>query len=238
MFADMSANGMSPGGEMRHTGRVRPDDPLLAIVAAVEAGVAASGDAGALIVPDAEVDILWSPGATPFIAGPDTGPSTSIIGRRAPYVRVQIKRGRATALARCDMDQLADRRVGLESLWHDPDWAVLADEADLVAGRARLLEALRRRVGTGWEPDPAIELALAGRDAGLSQRQLRRRFRRSIGYGPATLRRIERFGHVRQLADRGLPLAAAAAGAGYSDQAHLSREVKRLTGLTPTAYFD
>jgi AraC-like DNA-binding protein len=42
--------------------------------------------------------------------------------------------------------------------------------------------------------------------------------------------RLQRF--IRA-ADGGAALAAAGAGAGYADQAHLTREVRRFTGLTP-----
>ncbi|MEM7287714.1 MAG: helix-turn-helix domain-containing protein [Actinomycetota bacterium] len=213
-------------------------DPLRRIVTAVEVGRATEGAEGALIVPDAEVDVLWCPGTTPFLAGPDTGPSTSIIGRGAPYVRVQIRRGRAAAITGAGVHETTDRRIELVDIWSDPRWARLRDEEDTAAGLPVLLDALRDRIHDRWEPDRSVELALSGLDPGIGERQLRRRFHWSIGYGPATLRRIERFNAVRRLCDRpDQDLAAAAATVGYSDQAHLSREVKRLTGLTPSAYF-
>lgn len=214
------------------------DDPLRRIVTTVEVGRATDGDEGALIVPDAEVDVLWSLGSVPFLAGPDTGPSTSIIQRGAPYVRVQLRRARATALTRAGLDEASDLRVDLDAIWPDQRWARLRDEPDLDVGLAVLLDALRARIHPRWEPDRAVELAMCGTDPGLGERQLRRRFHRSVGYGPATFRRIERFNTVRQLcATPGIDLAGAAAAAGYSDQAHLSREVKRLTGRTPRAFF-
>ncbi len=234
------------GGQWRWSARARcarlavvhPDDPLRRIVSAVEVGRATDGDEGALIVPDAEVDVLWSAGGTPFIAGPDTGPSRSIIERGAPYVRIQLRRGRATALVGGGVDETTDRRVGLDQMWHDDRWVRLRDEPDVRVGLTVLEAALRERIHDRWEPDHAVEQALAGEDPGLSERQLRRRFHWAIGYAPATLRRIERFNTVRRLCDGpGRDLAGVAAAAGYSDQAHLSREVKRLTGLTPTAYF-
>ena len=213
-------------------------DPLRRIVSAVEVGQAADGDDGALIVPDAEVDVLWSIGGAPFIAGPDTGPSTSSITRGEPYVRVQIRRGRASALTGTGLNELTDQRVDLDAIWSDHRLAGLRDHADLDTGVAVLLDVLRDRIHDRWQPDDAVERALNGDDPGIGERQLRRRFHWAIGYGPAALRRIERFNVVRRLcARRDVDLAGAAAAAGYSDQAHLSREVKRLTGLTPTAFF-
>jgi AraC-like DNA-binding protein len=70
----------------------------------------------------------------------------------------------------------------------------------------------------------------------LSERQLERRFADHVGYGPKTLQRILRLQHVvRQLESHGTAgrLAEVAASAGYADQSHLSRETRRLTGLTP-----
>ena len=66
----------------------------------------------------------------------------------------------------------------------------------------------------------------AGRVVGLGERQLRRRFERAVGYGPATLVRIQRFQHFLALAERqpGAALSRLAAEAGYADQAHLTRE--------------
>ena len=72
---------------------------------------------------------------------------------------------------------------------------------------------------------------------GLGERQLRRRFERAVGYGPATLVRVQRFQHFLALAEQqpGAALSRLAAEAGYADQAHLTRECGRLTGLTPAA---
>jgi AraC-like DNA-binding protein len=71
----------------------------------------------------------------------------------------------------------------------------------------------------------------------LSERQLERRFADHVGYGPKTLQRILRLQHVvRQLESHAAGrLAEVAASAGYADQSHLSRETRRLTGLTASA---
>jgi transcriptional regulator GlxA family with amidase domain len=71
---------------------------------------------------------------------------------------------------------------------------------------------------------------------GLSERQLLRRCIAALGYGPKTLDRIFRFQRFRALAARrpNLGLARLAAGAGYADQPHLTRECVRLAGETPS----
>ncbi|GAA2206366.1 hypothetical protein GCM10009850_018240 [Nonomuraea monospora] len=86
---------------------------------------------------------------------------------------------------------------------------------------------------------PAIATALGkGRsvaevawDLGYSERQLHRRSLLAFGYAPKTLQRIVRFQHALRLARAGVPLAQVAITAGYADQAHLSNDVKRLSGV-------
>jgi AraC-like DNA-binding protein len=72
---------------------------------------------------------------------------------------------------------------------------------------------------------------------GLSPRHLRRRFMASAGLTPKELIRARRVraSVVGAVSDDALPWTDIAAGAGFSDQAHLTREVRRLLGLAPTA---
>ena len=70
----------------------------------------------------------------------------------------------------------------------------------------------------------------------ISESQLRRRFLAEVGIGPKTLQRTLRFQGYLALAQatkHGSLVADLAAEVGYADQAHLSRECVRLTGLTP-----
>jgi hypothetical protein len=59
----------------------------------------------------------------------------------------------------------------------------------------------------------------------------------TVGYGPATLVRVQRFQRFLALAGvhPGATLARLAADAGHADQAHLARECRRLSGLAPAA---
>lgn len=70
---------------------------------------------------------------------------------------------------------------------------------------------------------------------GVSRRHLAKLFRAEIGATPKTMARILRFEHARDLAHSvpRLGWADLAYEAGYADQAHLAREFKELSGLTP-----
>lgn len=52
-----------------------------------------------------------------------------------------------------------------------------------------------------------------------------------IGLAPKTFQRVQRLHRFVRLTDQGASLAAGAALAGYSDQAHASREVLRMDGV-------
>jgi methylphosphotriester-DNA--protein-cysteine methyltransferase len=54
-----------------------------------------------------------------------------------------------------------------------------------------------------------------------------------VGYGPKTFARVARFWRALALVRAGESLAAAAAEAGYADQAHMTRELVVLGGRTP-----
>lgn len=69
---------------------------------------------------------------------------------------------------------------------------------------------------------------------GWGRRRLHAAFTGEYGVSPKQAARIVRFDHARRLVDSGRDLAEVAAAAGYSDQAHLSRDWRALAGRTPT----
>ena len=68
----------------------------------------------------------------------------------------------------------------------------------------------------------------------VTSRQLQRSLLAEVGLAPKTFQRIARFQRFLHAADGGVALGRAAVEAGYADQAHLTREVGRLSGLTPS----
>ena len=182
------------------------------------------------IVPDACVDVVWT-GARLVVAGPATGPVLAEVqaGRRAFGVRFRI--GAAGAALGLPASELRDRTVPLEDVWGAA--AAEVEEAALAGGARALAQAILARVD--HEPDVAVRAAAAGVPVGLGERQLRRRFDGAVGYGPKTLERVLRFQRFLALAASRPPLAQLAFDAGYADQAHLSRECARLSGLPPAA---
>jgi hypothetical protein len=121
------------------------------------------------------------------------------------------------------------------------DPAQIAEASALLTSRSAGPAEVTALLARPNPPRPAPDGAAARlEDPGpfaVSERRLRRRFVQAVGYGPATYLRVSRFQRAVALAPRTPGLAALAAAAGYSDQAHLSRDCRALTGLTPRAYF-
>jgi AraC-like DNA-binding protein len=68
----------------------------------------------------------------------------------------------------------------------------------------------------------------------LSLRSLQTRFRRSVGLTPKEFARIMRLRATLEALDNSdSPLADLAADRGFADQAHATRELRRITGLAP-----
>lgn len=75
-------------------------------------------------------------------------------------------------------------------------------------------------------------------DAGISSRQLERRFLREIGIGPKLLGRIIRFQQVFRAVEVGNSAwSAIALECGYYDQAHLIRDFNQFARQTPAVLF-
>ena len=219
------------------------------VVACLWAGVVpGDADGASLILPDACSDLVWEQGAGCYVAGPDTGPVRTVTKAGTVTVGVRFRPsagGRALGLP---LSEIRDQHVPLADLL--PAAAKrLPPTLDPAEAAARALDTAGLLVADA-APDPAMTRAATllrdpsaraedvADEVGLSERQLRRRCHAAAGYGPKTLQRVLRFQRFVRMLDaaaRPLDLAAAAAQAGYADQAHLTRECGALSGLTPAA---
>jgi hypothetical protein len=81
--------------------------------------------------------------------------------------------------------------------------------------------------------DPVINSVLCDQPQGMSFSTVRRRFLRATGLTAGTVRQIERAHHAAALLKRGVSILDAVDEAGYFDQPHLTRSLKRYLGQTP-----
>ena len=81
---------------------------------------------------------------------------------------------------------------------------------------------------------PGAQVAAVAGDLAISERQLHRRTVAAVGYAPKVLARVLR---LQRLTRATAPtLAEQALVAGYASQAHMSDEVRVLTGLAASQY--
>jgi len=84
------------------------------------------------------------------------------------------------------------------------------------------------------ERDAAVVAALQGESLASSTRTAQRHFLHATGMTHERLRQIERARLATNLLRDGIAINEAAHAAGYFDQAHLTRSLKALIGLTPS----
>jgi AraC-like DNA-binding protein len=207
------------------------------------------------VVPDGCVDIIWT-GDGLRVAGPDTRPIRESFPPGTVIVGMRFRPGAAPPWLGVPASEIVNGRLPLQHLW-GADASRLADRlsrapnpADAAAIMLSVLAARRPRASLIDHAAPAILAAIRRDDAApmrilalagsldISERTLRRRCESAFGYGPKTLARILRFQQFLELL-RGSSeprLAELAATSGYADQAHLTREVRRLGGLTPKRF--
>jgi AraC-like DNA-binding protein len=204
------------------------------------------------VLPDGRIDLIWSSRGEMLVIGPQSRP----LGRPLPpdvvVVAVRFRPGVAPSLLRVSADEFVDAHIPLEafdtraamSLLHE-----LATIEDAAAAPALIARAIARQISSRCSADPVVQRAAALLESPnarvervasaltISERHLQRRFRKDVGYGPKTLHRVLRF--QRLLAALRLDdeqpdgLARIASAVGYSDQAHLTRETRELSGLSP-----
>jgi AraC-like DNA-binding protein len=208
-----------------------------------------SGDGGApvRVVPDGCIDIVWTEGSGTVVVGPNTH---AFLVSLAPGVRVagvRLHPGTAPSLLGVDALALRDGSVPIAAAWGDAGLE-LAEQLDARPDRGRvLLSALAGRAAGAPAPDPLVQAAVALLDdplvgvrrlaceLGVSERQLRRRFEKAVGYGPKRLARVLRLTRALAAAHAGEELGRVAFDAGYADQAHFANDCRSLAGVAPSA---
>ncbi|WEX79191.1 helix-turn-helix domain-containing protein [Sinorhizobium numidicum] len=205
------------------------------------------------VVPDGCADIIWSATGLATV-GPDRVAAFPALAAGETIFGARFRIGAAASWLRTPLDAITGQTLPLELFWGVAarDLDARMTEARSASERLTILAAaleerlpaapqlpsdiavLRARLDEGRVPaaDPVRTLA---RNTGISERTLRRRCHEHFGYGAKTLDRIlrlQRFLTACRAQPQG-SLAMLALDAGYADQAHLAREAKELTSLTP-----
>ena len=199
------------------------------------------------VLPDGCVDVVWADDEL-IVAGPATR-AVTVPGTPGEWpFGVRLRTAAAEAVLGLPADVLRDLDVPFTELYgpRPRDRVARATQTRPQAALQALVEELAALV-VEPRPDtlvreaarrlarPEARLPQVARDLGIGERQLHRRFQRSVGYGPRTLSRVHRLQRLVANHERApaASLAELSATAGYADQAHMNREVRALSSHTP-----
>ncbi|HEX8272340.1 MAG TPA: AraC family transcriptional regulator [Longimicrobiaceae bacterium] len=218
------------------------------------------------VLPDGCADVIFAPGEPPlpgtgphhrlrgYAVGAMLRPSSVWIAGEVDLLGVRFRPGGAAAFLAVPLGEITDAVVPLADAWGRDAAELEARVLEAPAAeRVRLVEAaLRRRLGAGRTPHPAVERASAliarshgsiavealAAQAGTGRRQLERLFAEQVGLTPKAAARVARFrrlcGLLRARPEAGWSRLALECG--YHDQAHMIREFRGFAGVTPGAY--
>jgi AraC-like DNA-binding protein len=205
-------------------------------------------------VPNGCIELSYALGGDGVtVSGLQRGPAVSRLEAGTTVVGLRFRPGASPWILGATPTELVDLDVSIDDLW-GREASMLEErlaDAQSPSDAVRLLQdELARRSSETAGTDPLVTAAIArlepwrrsdlatwAADLFISPRQLRRRFVAALGYGPKTFQRIRRFqGFLALSQSEHGDLARLALDAGYADQAHLTRECRQLTGLTPARF--
>jgi AraC-like DNA-binding protein len=164
------------------------------------------------------------------LRGPETKATVALIPEDAEFFGIEFRLG--AFMPHFPTGPLVDGSLTLPaatgtsfwldgSAWDFPDY----DNADVFVERLVRRGLLVR--------DALVEAALRGHVNDLSARLVQRRVLHATGLTQGAIRQIERARQAAELLDNGATILDAVALAGYADQPHLGRSLKRFMGHTP-----
>jgi AraC-like DNA-binding protein len=208
------------------------------------------------VLPDGCIDIVFINDEAPSVVGPWVKPFIARLPVATKIVGARWHPGRAPALLGLPAAELLNQSVTLRDVWTgtlSSSFEQISEQVNLNARRSLLEEMLLSLLVDAAPSDPIVNASIQwlarhphgrveqlSRWIGVSGRQLQRRFSASVGYGPKAFQSILRFQrllHFAGRAGRRGSLAELSADVGYSDQAHMTREVQHFSGCTPTVLF-
>jgi Helix-turn-helix domain len=164
------------------------------------------------------------------VRGPETKATTLAIPRDADWVGVEFRS--CAFMPGLPAGQLVDGSIELPGATDSSFW--FAGSVWEVPDYENMDYFVRRLVRAGLLIyDPVVRCALDGDPTKLSLRSVQRRVRRVTGLTRTAIFQIERAHKAVALLDRGAGILDTVEHAGYADQSHLTRALKRFIGQTP-----
>ena len=164
------------------------------------------------------------------VRGPETYPTAALCPPNGDWVGIHFKHG--VFMPHLPVGELVDSSVDLpgaagRSFWlHGASWEFPTyDSAEVFIARLVKEELLTC--------DSVVPAVLQAQPVDLSPRSVQRRFLHATGLTHGAISQIERAHHAVALLRGGVSILDTVERAGYADQPHLTRSLKRLIGQTP-----
>jgi AraC-like DNA-binding protein len=192
---------------------------------------------------------VWKPQAKCFLFGQITGPlllrsagPTQIIGicfhphTAGQLLRIPLHEATDSAISVDEISARLSRRLDqLEKSRTPQEQGAALDSIVLALTKRAGDDNAMVRIAV-QELSGGMNVETVAYHAGLSRRQLERRFREAVGIPPKLFARMQRFQRVFSALESADPgWAEAAVRCGYYDQAHLIRDFREFAGKPPVA---
>jgi AraC-like DNA-binding protein len=190
-----------------------------------------AGSFTSLAVSHWEIVVTRHKGKTTFtVRGPETKATPALCPQDAEFFGIKFKLG--AFMPHLPVRNLVDGAANLPeatsqsfwlhgSAWQFPDYENADPFVDWLVRDGLLVR------------DPIVDAALQGQVQELSLRSVQRRFLQATGLTHGAVCQIERARHALTLLQQGVSILDTVDQAGYADQPHLTRSLKRFTGQTP-----
>ncbi len=164
------------------------------------------------------------------VRGPETAPSVAYCPADGKWLGIQFKLG--VLMPHLPVSDLVNSAVELPEATRQSFWLQGAswqfptfENADVFVARLVRERLLVR--------EPLVEAALQNQRADVTLRSVQRRFLRATGLTHGAVEQIARARHATRLLQEGVSILDTVEWAGYYDQPHLTKALKRLIGQTP-----
>ncbi|WP_436792849.1 helix-turn-helix domain-containing protein [Actinospongicola halichondriae] len=219
---------------------------LAGVVASFWVSVRPEADGDEVVLPSGRAQLVVDGGhGVALLVGPRTRPAT--VSSSTFAAGMSLSGAGLRALSRVPVPELVDVVVDADVVIERGRWAQCLEESDPSAILDRLEhEALRHLRGDCAlsQQVASAERAIQGGSRidevmsalGADRRRLVPAFRDAVGLAPKHYQRIQRFQRALRAMRMPTPpsLAEIAATCRYADQAHMSRDFKSFSGLTPS----